>query len=428
MDVLSFEQIKRWGVKGGFAVLDQGLYSGANFIGSILLARWLDVRQFGEFAIGFTILIFFMQIYTSFILEPMGILGPSNYGDRLKPYLRRHVDLLFIITTPVAVFLAASVVFVRHLNNDSSMSPTLFYSLLGLPFFLFPLLMRRIFYVLQKPGFAFLGSVVYFFGLTGCLLVIKEASKLTSTNGTLVVLLSASASGLLMLSLLRTDRVFLQEIDLKSVLREIWSFGRWLLLSGLLIGLATQSQVYLTGILSNLEDAGAVRILQNFIQPMMLVFTALSALVTPIIASAFASGNYQSVRRKIAQFIFGACLLALTYECLLILFGNSLSHALFFGKYSIYASQIPIWGLIPLIWSLFWGGVIALQAIQKPNAMVVISGVWAISSLVSGLTLIPSWGVWGATVSIFSGFFVAFIGTWILYWFLVHRKYNSTRR
>ena len=36
------ERLSRWARKGSLAVLDQGLFSGANFLVNILLARWLE--------------------------------------------------------------------------------------------------------------------------------------------------------------------------------------------------------------------------------------------------------------------------------------------------------------------------------------------------------------------------------------------------
>ena len=87
-------RLKTWGLKSGLTILDQGIYSGANFLTSILLAKWLSNIEFGGFAIGLAALTFFMQVYTSFALEPMSVLGPSGYRDRLASYLMGQVRLL----------------------------------------------------------------------------------------------------------------------------------------------------------------------------------------------------------------------------------------------------------------------------------------------------------------------------------------------
>jgi O-antigen/teichoic acid export membrane protein len=415
--------LKRWGLKGGLAILDQVVFSGANFITSILLAKWLSGKDFGGFAIGLAVLTFFMQIYTSFTLEPISVLGLSGYRDRLISYLMGQVRLLFLLSVPLGILLGLIALVTQSFYGSSGTSPILFFSGLGLPFILFPLLMRRIFYVLLKPGFALAGSVIYFLTLSLVFYLAKRFGVLSGTNSLLIVSLSSFFSGLIMLLLLRRNSPPTEKIDLWLILVETWSFGKWLVISGMFIGLATQSQIYLAGVLSSVEDAGAVRILQTFIQPMMLTFTAFSALATPAIVNDFVLRNYRAMRRKVFLFTLLASAGALMYEYLLFLFGSSLNNALFGEKYSAYSNQILIWGLIPVIWALFWGGGIALQAIQKPHAMAIISSVWVFFSLISGLIFIPVLGVWGATISIVLGYVVTLINIWIMYWIIVHRKY-----
>jgi len=417
--------IYRWGLKGGLGILDQGLFSGANFLAIVFLARSLDTEDFGGFAVGFAALSFFMQIYTSFVLEPMSILGPSNYRERIGSYLLAQVRLLFLLATPTGVFLGFIIWLNQFIGNDTIATSVLIFSSISLPFILFPLLMRRIFYVLLKPGLALLGSAIYFLGLFLVFFLLVRIRVLNEISSVLLLSLAGLLSGFTLLLFLQNEKSPEDPVDLKAILVETWSFGKWLIVSGVLIGLATQSQIYLTGVLSRLEEAGAVRILQTFIQPMMFTSTAFSALATPAITVDFASGFYKSMRRKMIRFTLILGGTALVYELLLVLFSASLNQILFEEKYSSYTSQIPIWGLVPILLSFFWGGAISLQVSQKPQAMLIISGFWALFSFVPGLIIIPAWGAWGATVSIVMGFIAAFVSTWVLYWLWVHRVYMN---
>ena len=429
MDLLiSAERIKRWGFKGGTSILDQAVFSGTNFLVSVLLARALSNEDFGAFAIGFAMLTFLMQVYISFALEPMSVLGPSHYRDRIGSYLLAQVHLLFLVSLPVAIFLALIIWLDRLLGNDSASGPVLIFSAMSLPLILFPLLMRRAFYVLLKPASALLGSVIYFLVQVSFVLLGMHLNVLNGVSSVLIFSLAGFLSGLLLLLLLRGEHSPNETLNLRAVLAETWAFGKWLVLSGVLIGLATQSQIYLSGVLSDIEDAGVVRILQTFIQPMMLTSTAFSALATPSITADFAVGAYTQMQHKMLRFTLVLGGMALIYEFLLILFGGLVNQILFEGKYSAFTSQIPIWGLVPVLLSFFWGGVIALQASQKPQAMLIISSFWALFSLIPGLVMIPAWGVWGATISILAGFVAAFVSTWVLYWRWVHQVYMMEKR
>lgn len=414
----------RWGLKGGLGILDQVVFSGANFLTSVFLARWLSNKDFGEFAIGLAVLTFFIQVYTSCALEPMSVLGPSDYRDRLASYLFGQVWLLFLVSIPIGILL----VFAIWLSRSTSVGSVLTFSAISLPFVLFPLLMRRIFYVLSKPSISLLGSVIYLLGLLLAYYLARRYGGLNGVNSILIISLAGLLSSLLLIGLLRMEITTFDKINLSKILVETWSFGRWLIASGVLIGLATQSQIYLVGALSDIEDAGGVRILQTFIQPIMLTSTAFSALATPSITADFASGSYKSMQRKVFLFTLVLGSTALIYEFLLFLFSGSVNQFLFDGKYSSFSSQIPIWGFAPVLLSFFWGGVISLQATKNPQAMLIISGSWALFSLIPALIIIPILGTWGATISVVSGFCAAFMSTWVLYWTLVHQKYlNGTR-
>src|SRR3984893_19403337 len=76
----------RW-IRGGiFAVVDQGLMSGSNFALSILLARWLTPEQYGAYAVALSIFFFVSTVHQALLLEPLSVLGTSEYSVRRRDY------------------------------------------------------------------------------------------------------------------------------------------------------------------------------------------------------------------------------------------------------------------------------------------------------------------------------------------------------
>ena len=61
------------------SILDQGMYSGFNFIASVLLARWLLPEDYGAYAIAFAIFQFGYQLQNAIIIEPMSVIGPVKF-------------------------------------------------------------------------------------------------------------------------------------------------------------------------------------------------------------------------------------------------------------------------------------------------------------------------------------------------------------
>src|SRR6266542_4967051 len=102
---LLFSRLKHWGLKGGLSIVDQGLYSGANFVLSILLARWLIPANYGIYSIAFAVYQFVFQAHNSLILEPMSVLGPAKMPHRLADYLRDQIKLHFFVSSLGGLFI-----------------------------------------------------------------------------------------------------------------------------------------------------------------------------------------------------------------------------------------------------------------------------------------------------------------------------------
>src|SRR5882757_198478 len=77
----------RWLKKISFAVLDQGLISGTNFTLGILLARWLSPSEYGIYALCFSAYLLISAIQQAIVLEPMSVLGPTQYQERYRAYV-----------------------------------------------------------------------------------------------------------------------------------------------------------------------------------------------------------------------------------------------------------------------------------------------------------------------------------------------------
>jgi len=71
------------------SVADQGVASSTNFVMNVLLARWLTRSDYGAFSVAWSFCLVFAAFHNALIVEPMIIIGPSEFGDKLEPYLAR---------------------------------------------------------------------------------------------------------------------------------------------------------------------------------------------------------------------------------------------------------------------------------------------------------------------------------------------------
>jgi len=299
MDIsLSVERIKHWGVKGGMAIVDQGIFSGSNFILNIVLARWLFPEDYGAYAIGFTVLVLFLQLLISYILEPMGVLGPSSHRENLKAYLMTQLRLYFVASVPIGLLFAS----VAYLYGRFGGNPLVCNILVAIGITLSPLLLpwmlRRIFYVLDRPDIAVLGSIVYAISLIVSVFIMRQLAGLTGISSVFMVALAGLISGLFLLNQLTSPVIPRENISLLEIFQRNWTFGRWLIVSSVLMVASVQAQIYITGSFLGLKESGVLYALQSLSQPMTLTITAITGLITPSLAADYARSDLKSFKRK----------------------------------------------------------------------------------------------------------------------------------
>lgn len=405
-----FWRYRAWGWKAGLSIVDQGLFSGANFILNVLLARWLAPEDYGAFAIAFAVMLVFYQIQSSLILDPMSIMGPVYHTSNIFGYFKQQLKLHFLITIFMGLLLSGGILAVsKFFAIEKKILEVAVTMGWGLPFTLLPWFFRRVFYILQKPGISTIGSFTYFSGSILGLLFLNEISLLSSEWAVLLVAFSGFISSVAMCFFWDKRNIFMEENSLLTVLKQNWVVGGWLFASAGLVVFAGQAQIFLSGSLLGLEDAGAVRILQLFSQPMVLIVNAVGGLVLPLLSSAYGKGDMPGFKKLVHNLVAGLVALSTLYALFLFLFSGQIEFLLYQGKYAKYVPLIPFWGLIPLLLSINSGPSWGLQAAQRPYSLLMVSILWVITSATLGYIFILSWGVWGATLSAVIGYTIAVI-------------------
>lgn len=414
---LQVGRIRQWGVKGALSIVDQGVYSGSNFLFSVFLARWLSPSEYGAYALAFAILLVFYQLHQSFITDPMGVLGPANYPTQLRDYMLVQLKLHFVITFIGGLLVGiASLGLASYLVGDAMLfARDLGVMGLSLPFLLLPWFLRRVFYVLHLPEISALASLFYAVGVFVVLQLFRYTYFLNSYTAILVLAIaSLFCSVFLLLRLCAMQKTDLT-IEFNKIFLQNWRYARWLVGSALFMVLAGQMQIFVAGNLLGVKDAGVIDVMQTFSQPMILTIGAVSALVTPRLSYDYTQKKIFALKHKVnvvAAFLF--CL-SLFYEVMLFFSRGSLERILYNGKFGAYVDLIPLFGLVPVLLSLYWSAAIGLQAAQKPQAIMLVSLAWFPASVGFGFFFTRWFGLRGAALGTILGYLVIVIVCWVLY-------------
>jgi O-antigen/teichoic acid export membrane protein len=414
LDLLPLANLRVWGAKGGLTVADQGISSVANFLTTILLARWLTLDQYGGYGLAFAVFQFALQLQNGVLLEPLSVLGPARHREDLSAYLSRQIPLHFILMTVAGAMVALAAAAFWAWGWLPEFSGTLLAVGVLLPLLTFPWLVRRILYVRSRPGRSAAASLLYGGILLATVLLLRAVGRLAPGTAIGAMAAAGLSTGVFIMPL-RNDTRQIPRSALRSLLRESWQYGKWSTASGLLVAIAVQAQLVVTSGILGLGAAGVLRAAQNLIQPMAISITALAALALPSMSRDYGKGDFARLEQKLRWMTFLLVITASLYFLMLVVFKTDLIRALYGAKYAPYAGLLAVWGLVPIVMALNSGIGVGMKARQRPDLTLVLAIVWAVVSIGTGVWFTTIAGIWGAGVSAVLGYLIAYLGTIVLY-------------
>ncbi|MBC5835771.1 hypothetical protein G6N05_05175 [Flavobacterium sp. F372] len=285
-------------------LFDQFMYSGSNFMITIILARVLSVIEFGLFSSIIIYTYLLLSILSAFLIQPFQIAYPKTEN--------KHEYFQFIIYSVLCSFLLLSVVnFLIYL-----FLPIKSFSFLTLTFFfityIFQDLLRKT--LLTKNA---INSVVYMdaFFLISIVICYFSIDKNLNLNSALLII---SFSNLLSIGfgILPLIKTFRKTINWKIYLKSHMLQGKWFVSVSLLQWGNSNLIILFSGIYIGLEGIGALRLVQSFFGILNVLLQVVENYFLPKIAKLYHE-NRQTAKQYLFKitlnglFIFGSILLLL---------------------------------------------------------------------------------------------------------------------
>ena len=416
--LLTSAKLRVWGWRSAMSLVDQGLTSGAGFAVNLLLARWMASEVYGAFAVAFAGFLFVSGFHNVLLLEPLSVMGPSRYAERLPAYFRAQIMVHLVLVGPLsAVALLVSVVLWR-LAPGSPLGGASLGAGLTLPFLLLFWLARRMCYVVHRPSAAALGSGLYLLFVAVGLFVLGHYGRLDSITAFLLMGTGSTfAASLLLwqLGLWKHKPDTALSVSWREALRENWAYGRWLVGSAVLFAVSSQTQTLLAAGILGLGAAGILRAMQIPSLAMVQIITAAGLLVLPSFSYDFGRGRAEQLRHKAMIVSLGLAIVALCFAATLALLAGRAEHLLFGGKYAAYAWLMPVLALVPAANGVSIGYSMALRALQRPHFDLISNMFAAPVAVVSAFFLMRWWGLAGAAASLALSFAVLSIVTIVFF-------------
>ncbi|MCA9905869.1 MAG: hypothetical protein KC547_18565, partial [Anaerolineae bacterium] len=142
------------------AVGDQLVFSGSNFLVSVLLARGMTYDDYGGFTYAYSLFLLLANFHNALLLEPFTIVGSSQHRFSLRTYTQR-IARLQVYWTLITSGLGLPVGLGIWLAGDAILGQALLGLSLAQGAMLYFWYVRRKWYVAQHIDRALIGTVVY---------------------------------------------------------------------------------------------------------------------------------------------------------------------------------------------------------------------------------------------------------------------------
>ena len=394
-------RILPWAKKGGYALADQGLISGSNFVISILLARWLTPDGYGAYAVAFGIFVLLTVLYQSMVLEPMSVFGGSNYRNNLREYLRvliwAHFALCTLLCGALGVWAGVS----YRMHPDSALPAALAGVMIASPLVLIFGLARRAFYLELSPASAALGALWYCAFTMGGLWFAYHRGLLSAFSAFVAIGAAALATSLLLLRHLRANlRPSTGPLAFAAICREHWKYGRWALIANIASWIPAYLFYPILSSFAGLVQAGQLRALMNLAAPMQQAQTAMALLFLPYASRLRGEGGDRKAASLNRRITLIAVTGAVAYWAVILVFKNSVFHLLYSGKYSEVVGQVPFVAVGAILWAASFGPTVVLRAMQSPKLVFFAYAAATLLSLIVGIPATYLYGLRGAILGV----------------------------
>lgn len=280
-----------------WAIADQVLISGTNFVTMILLARGLNsAAAFGAFVLVHSILLFSNSIQSALVTQPHNVLGVSRHGADYVRYTSTSAVNQLAIVLGFSGLVSIAWGFSIFLGWE--VAPLLLAMVPAVFAWQFQEFMRRVLYTECRTSMAFAIDAIAYGGQTVAIALFWWRGGLT---GSLALYSIAGASTIAAVVGLWQLRRSLDWVFDFNITKENWHFGKWLA-GGYIVGNWCSSQllIFLAAALLGTWAAGVLRAIHTIFGPMRILAQALSTSLPIRLATTLEHRGPLAFRRDVA--------------------------------------------------------------------------------------------------------------------------------
>jgi O-antigen/teichoic acid export membrane protein len=413
--------IAKWSRKGTLSIIDQALFSGSNFLVSVLLARWMTVDGYGAYGVAFSIFILVSGVHNALVRSPVSVIGAKNYSTVFPPYMKRMQAIHNLLSLGLAV-VQALIGVVLALMGQPLLASAFWGLAVAQGFVLFYWLMRSAWYVENNIAVALQGTTVYAITYIASVFIFRLFMPFEPFAAFLLNGAAGIVAGLyLYIRLQQSDHDTIRlPVPLHNTLLECWKYGRWLVVYALVFWLTNNVYLTLAGAVSDLSTTGALKALQNLVNPVMQVLSAAGLVTLPWMSRRFAQRGIKQLQRDMLLITVLVTAGAIAYSAVIVIFRQEVVSLAYGSEYGAVAWVLPILAVTPILYAMTGQWTSGLLVIERAQLLLAVDTIGAIVTLTLGLYLTATYGLAGAAYGMVASVVVR-IPALIVVWHMLSR-------
>lgn len=388
-----------------YGLTDQAVVSGSNFVALIVVGRSLAPIDFGYFVLAFTLLQSAGAVQSALITRPHNVLGATRHGDDYRRYTTASALLQIAHALAWALLL---LVIAAVTGMSGSPSSTVF--LVAAPVAVAwqaQEFLRRILYTEGRLHVALVDDVLSYGSQAAILIWLGADGTLTASRALLVVGATSVVAALVALPFLRHGLG--RELD-REALRANWGFGRWLGAAEVVYWMASQSYIYVGGLVVGPVVSAALKAAQTLLGPVSVYLAFFVNYLPTAFARDLSQRTGALTRRMRTGFLMTVPATA-TYALAAVVFAPTLLRHVYGSEYAHEATVVRLFAAYYVILSVSDVFVAALAAQGLTRKIFAGHALGALISLAIGWALLLHWHASGGA----AGMILSLLGALALF-------------
>jgi len=380
-----------------WALIDQAVVSGGNFITTLFIARGLGIDEFGRFTLAWMVVLFTASLHAASIAAPMMAIGPKQEPEDEPGYygavILQHAGFAIVAGLIAGSLVATSAIFFPDWGTSG----------LALPVALATIAhqtqegLRRYFFARGRPNHAFVNSVCRFIPQVIIVALLSTVWTADILDVLWVIILCAAFS--VLIGTTHLGAVTFHYRDFCLALGRHWQAARWLTPSAALEWAAANLMIIIAGALLGVTAVGALRATQQLMGLAQIFSMAFNNAIQPqasrVLHDTGAKGLHRYILRSLTMGT-GITIILILIACVAPTFWLDLVYG---EKYVSYHALVWWWAGYYILSFISLNQYIALRSLEITHGIFTGRVLATIISCSLAYPLIQWWGTLGAIVA-----------------------------